>query len=367
MPGIARPATAVPATSPATNSPLSGRAPRAIFAIIVHFVSQECARNARRRHERTNRGKGLSGSRVNLQCLGKCPVYSGLTVAHKRSAGDCRRFSSRNAIGLLTASDVDVPDIAAIIDVASPRQVGRGMVTVTERAIGADAVRAVAVIGIAPAARETVDAHSPAGRSLSSDAEDAPVAGGRNADQRSEDRAEAGAVGQPVLNRRRTLRRGHARVHAVGAVTVVAVIAVIAVIRIILRRGGHRSGNRGDPGRAGQHSGHHTHGSYPPSIRLEPLGIRTLRKRPWGGAHPVPGAARRDSLNASLTDRQSEPKSLTSQHFTSPQGALLWYKSTRGLKGRNAMESSFGNWRSAAIGLGLTVAIVGTGLALAFW
>ena len=31
------------------------------------------------------------------------------------------------------------------------------------------------------------------------------------------------------------------------------------------------------------------------------------------------------------------------------------------------MERSFGNWRSAAIGLGLTVAIVGTGLALAFW
>lgn len=31
------------------------------------------------------------------------------------------------------------------------------------------------------------------------------------------------------------------------------------------------------------------------------------------------------------------------------------------------MESSFGNWRSAAIGIGLTVAIVGTGLALAFW
>src|SRR6185312_14585101 len=164
--------------------------------------------------------------------------------------GDCRRFSSRNAIGLLTASDVDVPDIAAIIDVASPRQVGRGIVTVTERAIGADAVRAVAVIGIATAARETVDAHSPAGRSLSGDAEDAPIAGGRNADQRSEDRAKASAVGQPVLNRRRALRRGDARVHAVGAVTVVA---VIAVIRIILRRGGRRSGNRGDPGRAGQH------------------------------------------------------------------------------------------------------------------
>jgi hypothetical protein len=31
------------------------------------------------------------------------------------------------------------------------------------------------------------------------------------------------------------------------------------------------------------------------------------------------------------------------------------------------MESTFGNWRSAAIGLGFTIAIVGGGLALAFW
>lgn len=31
------------------------------------------------------------------------------------------------------------------------------------------------------------------------------------------------------------------------------------------------------------------------------------------------------------------------------------------------MESTFGNWRSAAIGLGLTVAIVGAGLLFAFW
>ena len=30
------------------------------------------------------------------------------------------------------------------------------------------------------------------------------------------------------------------------------------------------------------------------------------------------------------------------------------------------MESSFGNWRNAVLGLGLTAAIVGTGLALAF-
>ncbi len=30
------------------------------------------------------------------------------------------------------------------------------------------------------------------------------------------------------------------------------------------------------------------------------------------------------------------------------------------------MESTFGNWRSAMLGLGLTAVVVGTGLALAF-
>jgi hypothetical protein len=30
------------------------------------------------------------------------------------------------------------------------------------------------------------------------------------------------------------------------------------------------------------------------------------------------------------------------------------------------MESTFGNWRSAVLGLGLTAVIVGAGLALAF-
>ena len=30
------------------------------------------------------------------------------------------------------------------------------------------------------------------------------------------------------------------------------------------------------------------------------------------------------------------------------------------------MENTFGNWRSAFIGLGLTAAVVGTGLAVAF-
>jgi hypothetical protein len=30
------------------------------------------------------------------------------------------------------------------------------------------------------------------------------------------------------------------------------------------------------------------------------------------------------------------------------------------------MESTFGNWRSAMVGLGLTVAVIGAGLAIAF-
>ena len=37
------------------------------------------------------------------------------------------------------------------------------------------------------------------------------------------------------------------------------------------------------------------------------------------------------------------------------------------MKGEVSMESTFGNWRSAAIGLGLTLAVVTAGLALAFW
>jgi hypothetical protein len=35
-------------------------------------------------------------------------------------------------------------------------------------------------------------------------------------------------------------------------------------------------------------------------------------------------------------------------------------------KGEVVMDSTFGNWRSAAVGVGLTVVVLGTGLALAF-
>ena len=36
-------------------------------------------------------------------------------------------------------------------------------------------------------------------------------------------------------------------------------------------------------------------------------------------------------------------------------------------KGEALVESTFGNWRSALFGLGLTVTVLGAGLALAFW
>jgi hypothetical protein len=46
--------------------------------------------------------------------------------------------------------------------------------------------------------------------------------------------------------------------------------------------------------------------------------------------------------------------------------ALLCYLAS-GDKGEVIMENTFASWRSAAVGLGLTVAVVGAGLALAFW
>jgi|KBSMisStaDraftv2_1062788.scaffolds.fasta_scaffold97198_3 hypothetical protein len=36
-------------------------------------------------------------------------------------------------------------------------------------------------------------------------------------------------------------------------------------------------------------------------------------------------------------------------------------------KGEVVVENTFGTWRSAMVGLGLTVVVVGTGLALAFF
>lgn len=58
-------------------------------------------------------------------------------------------------------------------------------------------------------------------------------------------------------------------------------------------------------------------------------------------------------------------KLLTRQHFTCARGQFV-LQAVLGAKRGEIMESSFGNWRSAAIGLGLTVVVVGAGLAFAF-
>ena len=58
-------------------------------------------------------------------------------------------------------------------------------------------------------------------------------------------------------------------------------------------------------------------------------------------------------------------KSLRCQHFTFTIGQFVVHSSP--FSGRWTMERTFENWRNAALGLGLTVAVVGTALAVAFW
>ena len=59
------------------------------------------------------------------------------------------------------------------------------------------------------------------------------------------------------------------------------------------------------------------------------------------------------------------PKSLTRQDFTWFAKQSMLYVGG-GTQGRLVMESTFANWRNAMVGVGLTVAVVGAGLAIAF-
>src|SRR3954453_16496903 len=101
---------------------------------------------------------------MNLQC----PTI-GCSSPQKRSAGSAGA-SPQVTVALVAAVDVDVADVAAIIDVAPPRQIRRSGRAVAERAVSADAVRTVAVIGIASAARDAPDAHAVTGRGRRGDA-----------------------------------------------------------------------------------------------------------------------------------------------------------------------------------------------------
>jgi hypothetical protein len=63
--------------------------------------------------------------------------------------------------------------------------------------------------------------------------------------------------------------------------------------------------------------------------------------------------------------RRSLAKPLQCQHFTSE--AKRFHGNGRlGKRGVANIESTFGNWRSAVVGIGLTVAVVGGALAAAF-
>ena len=59
-------------------------------------------------------------------------------------------------------------------------------------------------------------------------------------------------------------------------------------------------------------------------------------------------------------------KLLQCQHFTSVVERLHVILAS-GKRGVRSMESAFGNWRSAIVGIGLTVAVVGGALAAALW
>src|SRR5690242_15333644 len=74
---------------------------------------------------------------------------------------------------LLATVDVDVAHITARVDVASKRQVRRGIVPIAESAVSADTIWAVAVVGVPAAARETSDPHTAVtGAPLLSNAQD---------------------------------------------------------------------------------------------------------------------------------------------------------------------------------------------------
>src|SRR5690242_17707263 len=140
---------------------------------------------------------------------------------------------------LVATVDVDIADVTAGVDVAPPRQVGRRVVAVAERAIGAIAVLPVVVLGVTAAARDTANAHAVACRRGRSDCRHSAIAGGRDSDERTEDRTKAGPVCETVLHSRRALLRGEVRVHPISAIATVAVaivpVAVVVAVGIILR------------------------------------------------------------------------------------------------------------------------------------
>src|SRR5690348_15198841 len=246
----------------------------------------------------------LSALGMNLQCRGKPLFYSILTRCKKEAPAIAGASPSRSPLELVAAVDVDVADVAAIVDVALPRQVGRRIGAVGKRTIGADAIRTVAVVGITTAAREAADSHAVARRLLLRDAENPAVGAGRNADQRAEDRAEAGPIVEAILHRRRALLRSDAGVHAGGSVGAVAVRAIAVVrlavpVRVILGRRRGRRRNRREAGRTGEHFRDHTHGSVPPSKTVGAFGLRTPQQYPRGGIRRARRAGRRARVNAS--------------------------------------------------------------------
>src|SRR6476620_6138251 len=105
------------------------------------------------------------------------------------------------SVALIAAVDVDVADVAAVIDVAPEGQVGAAVGVVAERAIGADAIGAVSIVGHPATAREAADPHAATSRLARRDRYNPSVRAGGDAHERTDDSGEAGSIRESVLDR----------------------------------------------------------------------------------------------------------------------------------------------------------------------
>src|SRR4029079_17739089 len=150
--------------------------------------------------------------------------------------------------GLVAAVDADIIDGAIGRYVTAERQVRLVGITITHRAIGTDAIRAIAVVGIAPAAGEAAHPDRPVILRGHLRQRDDPAAG-VGAKHGAENAADARSVIQPVLDGGRALLRGEVGVDRIGLrVAIGPSIAVRLRITVILG-GRWRRGRKGGTGR----------------------------------------------------------------------------------------------------------------------
>src|SRR6185295_9132147 len=178
---------------------------------------------------------------------------------------------------LVAAVDVNVADVAAIVDVALERQVGGLVIAIAQRPVSTDAIGAVAVVSVAPATREPTHPQvTTVRRNLSDRQYSASRVGTKD---RTEDPADRGPVIQPALDRGGASLRRHRRIHAISAVAVVPIamvaIGLLSIAVRILGGGRSRSRDRREAHASSEHLGHQFHGSSPFRMKWSLLTVTT--------------------------------------------------------------------------------------------